>query len=48
MGGWVHGRLGPLPGIYIGNHPSAKVPEKILRPLLAAMLLIIGARMAFY
>ena len=38
--------LGSLPGIYIGSHLSAKVPEKVLRPLLATMLLIIGARMA--
>ncbi len=38
--------LGSLPGIYIGSHLSAKVPEKVLRPLLATMLLVIGARMA--
>jgi uncharacterized membrane protein YfcA len=38
--------LGSLPGIYIGSHLSAKVPEGILRPALATMLLIIGARMA--
>jgi uncharacterized membrane protein YfcA len=37
--------LGSLPGIYIGSHLSAKVPEGILRPVLATMLLIIGARM---
>ena len=40
--------LGSLPGIYIGSHLSAKVPERILRPLLATMLLIIGARMALH
>ena len=40
--------LGSLPGIYIGSHLSAKVPEKVLRPLLATMLLIIGARMALH
>ncbi len=39
--------LGSLPGIYIGSHLSAKVPEKVLRPLLATMLLIIGVRLAF-
>ncbi len=38
--------LGSLPGIYIGSHLSAKVPEAILRTVLAAMLLIIGTRMA--
>ncbi len=40
--------LGSLPGIYIGSHLSAKVPEKILRPVLATMLLIIGTRMVLY
>ncbi|MDD4964244.1 MAG: sulfite exporter TauE/SafE family protein [Gallionella sp.] len=40
--------LGSLPGIYIGSHLSAKVPEKVLRPLLAVMLLIIGLKMVFY
>jgi len=38
--------LGSLPGIYIGSHLSAKVPEKVLRPILATMLLIIGTRLA--
>jgi uncharacterized membrane protein YfcA len=37
--------LGSLPGIYIGSHLSAKVPEKVLRPVLAVMLLIIGTRL---
>jgi len=37
--------LGSLPGIYIGSHLSAKVPEAVLRPVLATMLLIIGIRM---
>ncbi len=40
--------LGSLPGIYIGSHLSAKVPEQVLRPLLATMLLIIGTKMVFY
>lgn len=40
--------LGSLPGIYIGSHLSAKVPETVLRPLLASMLLVIGARMALH
>ncbi|MBK9162015.1 MAG: sulfite exporter TauE/SafE family protein [Nitrosomonadales bacterium] len=38
--------LGSLPGIYIGSHLSAKVPEKVLRPILALMLLLIGTRLA--
>lgn len=37
--------LGSLPGIYLGSHLSAKVPEKVLRPLLAVMLLIISTRL---
>jgi uncharacterized membrane protein YfcA len=40
--------IGSLPGIYIGSHMSAKVPEKVLRPVLAAMLLIIGLKMVVY
>ncbi|MEQ1556676.1 MAG: sulfite exporter TauE/SafE family protein, partial [Gallionella sp.] len=40
--------LGSLPGIYIGSHLSAKVPEKVLSPILAAMLLLIGLKMVFY
>ncbi len=40
--------LGSLPGIYIGSHLSAKVPEKVLRPLLAIMLMIIGTKMVLY
>ena len=37
--------LGSLPGIYLGSHLSAKVPERVLRPILAVMLLIIGTRL---
>jgi len=40
--------LGSLPGIYIGSHLSARVPEKVLRPVLATMLLIIGTKMVLY
>lgn len=40
--------LGSLPGIYVGSHLSAKVPERVLRPLLASMLLIIGIRMVLH
>jgi uncharacterized membrane protein YfcA len=37
--------LGSLPGIYIGSHLSARLPELVLRRMLAVMLLIIGIRM---
>ncbi len=40
--------LGSLPGIYLGSHLSAKVPEKVLRPVLATMLLIIGTKLVVY
>jgi uncharacterized membrane protein YfcA len=35
--------LGSLPGIWLGSHISTKVPERILRPILATMLVLIGA-----
>lgn len=37
--------LGSLPGIWLGTHVSAKVPEHILRRLLASMLIIIGGKL---
>ena len=36
--------IGSLPGIWIGSHLSAKIPEKVLRPALATLLLIIGLK----
>ena len=36
--------IGSLPGIWIGSHISAKIPEKVLRPILAAILLLIGLK----
>lgn len=37
--------IGSLPGIYLGSHTGANLPEKIIRPILASMLLLIGLRM---
>jgi uncharacterized membrane protein YfcA len=37
--------LGSLPGIFIGSHISAKVPERVLRPILASLLVIIGGKL---
>jgi uncharacterized membrane protein YfcA len=34
--------VGSLPGIWVGSHLSAKIPEKVLRPLLASILMLIG------
>jgi uncharacterized membrane protein YfcA len=39
--------LGSLPGIWIGSHLSAKVPEHILRRILASMLVLIGSKLVF-
>ncbi|MEW9900145.1 sulfite exporter TauE/SafE family protein [Chitinivorax sp. PXF-14] len=36
---------GSLPGIYIGSHLSGGVPDKVLRPALAIMLAIVGAKL---
>ncbi len=38
--------VGSLPGIYLGSHVATRLPEKIVRPALAAMLLLIGVKMA--
>ena len=37
--------IGSLPGIYVGSHLAARVPDKILRPVLATTLLLVGIRM---
>jgi len=39
--------IGSLPGIYLGSHLSASIPERVLRSALAAMLLLIGGRFVF-
>lgn len=36
--------IGSLPGIYLGSHLSARIPERILQPVLASVLLLIGAK----
>ena len=37
--------IGSLPGIYLGSHTGARLPDKVVRPLLAIMLLSVGIRM---
>lgn len=37
--------LGSLPGIYLGSHLGVKIPERVLRPILASMLMLIGGRL---
>lgn len=39
--------LGSLPGIYVGSHMSTVIPEKIMRPILASMLMLIGVKFMF-
>jgi uncharacterized membrane protein YfcA len=34
--------IGSLPGIWAGSHLSARIPEKVLRPILATLLMLIG------
>ncbi|MFJ3448113.1 MULTISPECIES: sulfite exporter TauE/SafE family protein [Pseudomonas] len=39
--------LGSLPGIYLGSHLTGRISDRVLRPCLAAMLLLIGYKLAF-
>ena len=36
--------LGSLPGIYIGSHLGVKISDRVMRPLLAILLLLVGAK----
>ncbi len=38
--------IGSLPGIYLGSHFGTALPEKVMRPLLATLLLLIGVKLA--
>ena len=37
--------LGSLPGIYLGSQVGGRIPDHILRPLVACMLLLVGGRL---
>jgi uncharacterized membrane protein YfcA len=37
--------LGSVPGVVLGSHLSARLPERVLRPILAAILAVVGIRM---
>ncbi|MDZ4252777.1 MAG: sulfite exporter TauE/SafE family protein [Sulfuritalea sp.] len=39
--------IGSLPGITLGAHFAAKVPERALRGLLASVLLLVGGKLIF-
>jgi hypothetical protein len=55
LGHWLFGSVdttlllsllvGSLPGIYLGSHFAGRIPDSILRFLLAAILLLVGARL---
>ena len=38
---------GSLPGIVLGSHTAARVPDLVLRMVLAAVLTVVGARLVF-
>lgn len=40
--------LGSLPGIFVGSHASARLPERVLRPLLALLLVVVGGKLIAY
>jgi uncharacterized membrane protein YfcA len=37
--------LGSLPGLYVGSHLPTAVPEKVLRPILASIMILVGAKL---
>jgi len=39
--------IGSVPGIMVGGHYASRVPDKVLRPILAGVLAIVGGRLAF-
>lgn len=39
--------MGSLPGIYVGSHLAGRLPDRFLRPALAVMLAIVGAKLVF-
>jgi uncharacterized membrane protein YfcA len=55
LGHWMFGSVdfhlllsllvGSLPGIYIGSHFAGRIPETLLRCILAAILLLIGVKL---
>jgi len=36
--------MGSLPGIYIGSHLGMKISDRVMRPLLAVLLLLVGIK----
>jgi uncharacterized membrane protein YfcA len=58
IGHWLFGSIdwklllsllvGSLPGIYLGSQLTGRIPELVLRILLAAILLLVGAKLIVY
>lgn len=40
--------IGSLPAIHVGSHLSRKMPDELLKPILASLLLMLGAKYAFF
>jgi uncharacterized membrane protein YfcA len=40
--------IGSLPAIYIGTHLGHRLPDKLLHPLLAVTLMLLGIKYAFF
>jgi hypothetical protein len=38
--------VGSLPGIAIGSHLAARVPDRLLRPALATMMAAVGVKLS--
>jgi uncharacterized protein len=39
--------VGSIPGIMISSHFASRVPDRVLRPILAGTLAVVGGRLAF-
>ena len=39
--------IGSVPGIAIGSYFASRVPDRVLRPVLAGTLALVGGRLAF-
>jgi len=40
--------IGSLPAIYVGTRLGSFIPNKVLQPILASLLLIIGVKFVFF
>jgi uncharacterized membrane protein YfcA len=38
---------GSVPGIVLGSYLATRVPDAVLRPILAAVLVVVGGRLVF-